>query len=194
MVAGVILAGGRATRLGGGDKPLRLLHGKPLLAHVIDRLRPQVTALAINANGDPARFAAFDLPILPDPVPGQPGPLAGILAALDWAAARGEAGVITVPGDTPFLPADLGIRLGARLPSIAAGTTAGTCRLHPTIGHWPTALRDSLRDSLERGERRVGRWAAGIGAVPVAWPADTDPFVNINTPDDLARAQDAPHP
>lgn len=185
MTAAVILAGGQARRMGGGDKPLLPLAGRPLLAHVIARLGPQVTALALNANGDPARFAAFGLPVLPDPVPGQPGPLAGVLAAMDWAAARGEARVLTVAGDTPFLPADLVARLSTQ--PFAMAESLG--RAHPVVALWPIALRAPLRAALAAGEHRVGRFAAGHGAVQVPFPAPPDPFVNINTPDDLARAE-----
>jgi len=185
MVAGVILAGGLATRMGGGDKPLLRLHGRPLLAQVIDRLAPQVTALALNANGDPARFAGFGLPVLADPVPGHPGPLAGVLAGMDWAAGEGFARVLSVAGDTPFLPADL----VARLAAVPFGVAASLGRQHPVVALWPVTLRGALREALARGQHKVGRFAADHGAEAVDFPAPPDPFLNINTPEDLARAE-----
>lgn len=187
-IAGVILAGGRATRMGGGDKGLRPLAGRPMLAHVIDRLTPQVQALALNANGDPARFAAFGLPVLPDDLPDFPGPLAGVLAGLEWAAAEGFTAILTVAADTPFVPLDLGARLaGAAKFALAAGTSEGTLHPHPTQGLWPVHLRDTLRADLLAGERRVTRWALDAGATLV--PFDEAAFFNINTPDDLAQAE-----
>jgi molybdopterin-guanine dinucleotide biosynthesis protein A len=192
-VLGVILAGGLARRMGGGDKPLRALGGQPLLAHVARRLAPQVDALLLNANGDPARFADWGLPVVADGVAGHPGPLAGILAALDWAAARRPelAWVVSVPGDTPFIPPDLVARL--RAGRAAAGVPMACARsggrLHPPLGLWPVALRQALREALLRGERRVAGWAAGPGCVAVDWPdAPLDPFFNANTPEDLALA------
>ena len=145
-VLGVILAGGRSTRLGGGDKPLLALGGRPLLARVIDRLRPQVRALALNANGDPARFAAFDLPVVPDPVGGFAGPLAGILAGLIWA--RGQAdppeGIVTAAADTPFFPADLAARLTAAAGEDGLAIARSNGRLHPVFGYFPIACTDDL--------------------------------------------------
>ncbi|MCB1389491.1 MAG: molybdenum cofactor guanylyltransferase MobA [Rhodobacteraceae bacterium] len=185
MVAAVILAGGRATRMGGGDKPLRMLRGEPLLAHVVTRVAPQVEAMAISANGDPGRFAAWRLPVLADTAPGLPGPLAGVLAGMDWAAGLGLDRVLSVPGDTPFLPADLVVRL-ARHP-FAMAESAG--RRHPVVALWPVALRVPLRQALAAGERRVGRFAAEYGARAVAFDAPEDPFFNVNTPEDLDAAQ-----
>lgn len=188
-VAGVILAGGQASRMGGGDKGLLPVHGRPMLAHVIERLSPQVARLALNANGDPARLAAFALPVLADPMPGFPGPLAGVLAAMDWAAAQGFAQVATAATDTPFLPRNLVARLAAAGPlAIAASPDAeGALRSHPTAALWPTALRERLRADLAAGERRLGRWAAAQGAATVRFDETPDPFVNVNTPDDLSR-------
>ena len=189
---GVVLAGGRSSRLGGGDKGLRLLAGQPMLARVVARMAAQCAPLALNANGDPARFAATGLAILPDPVAGQPGPLAGVLAAMDWAAGLGAAQVVTVAVDTPFLPEDLVERLAAagEFALAASPDGAGAVRSHPVCGLWPVALRDRLRADLLAGERRVGRWAAARGAVPVVWPGGAaDPFRNINTPEDLAAAE-----
>ncbi|MFB2594372.1 molybdenum cofactor guanylyltransferase MobA [Paracoccus sp. p4-l81] len=191
---GVILAGGRSSRMGGGDKGLRLLAGRAMIAHVIDRLTPQAGPLAINANGDPARWAGFGLPVLADPVPGYPGPLAGALAAMDWAAAQGAGAVVTVAADTPFFPADLVARLAHGAPFALGASVGADGRMHdhPTFGLWPVALRAPLRAALESGQRRVRDWAAAQGAVIVAFdagPGGHDPFFNVNTPEDLAAAQ-----
>ncbi|HWX49515.1 MAG TPA: molybdenum cofactor guanylyltransferase MobA [Roseomonas sp.] len=191
---GVVLAGGLARRMGGGDKPLRPLGGRPLLAHVLERLRPQVATLLLNANGDPARFAAWGLPVVADGLPDYPGPLAGILAALDWAAAnRPElAWVASVPGDSPFIPADLVARLHA---ARAAAAVPLACAhsggwAHPPIGLWPVALRTELRSALEGGERKIDRWTARFGCAEAEWPtAPFDPFFNANTPEELALAE-----
>ena len=183
-VLGAILAGGRSRRMGGGDKGLRLLGGRPLLAHVIDRLRPQVGALAICTYGDPARFAGFGVPVVTDTVPGQAGPLAGLLAGLDWAAEAGAEAIVSAPADTPFLPADLVARLAAAGP-LAVAEADG---LHPTCGLWPVALRMRLRTALAAGERRIGGWAMAEGAVVVAFP-DAAAFFNVNTPGDMAAAE-----
>lgn len=194
---GVILDGGLASRMGGGDKALMELGGRPLLAHVIDRLAPQVAALALSANGDPARFARFGLPVLPDTVTGHPGPLAGVLAGLDWAAGQGAQSIVTAAADTPFFPCDLVPRLllageGMAPPLVLAATRApdGEPRLQPTFGLWPVALRETLRADLARGERKVRAWATAQGARVAEFPADgLDPFFNINAPADLDRAR-----
>lgn len=190
----VILAGGQARRMGGGDKGLLPLGGRRLIDHVIERLRPQCGTLAINANGDPARFAALGLPVLPDPVPGQPGPLAGILAAMDWAAGLGARRVVTVATDTPFLPRDLVSRfLAAASPGGAVAESpdgTGRLRAHPAVGLWPVGLRDRLAQAIAGGERRLGVWASDVGAARVAFGSDpVDPFFNVNTPEDLAAAE-----
>ncbi|MBO1080888.1 molybdenum cofactor guanylyltransferase MobA [Roseomonas haemaphysalidis] len=191
---GVILAGGLARRMGGGDKPLRALGGRPLLAHVAERLRPQVAALVVNANGNPARFAAFGLPVVADGVPDHPGPLAGILAALDHAAAAhpGLDWVASVPGDSPFIPTDLVARLHAARQ--AAGVPLACARSggwsHPPIGLWPVALRAELRTALLAGERKIDRWTARFGCAAAEWPDQpVDPFFNANTPAELAGAE-----
>lgn len=191
----IILAGGRAARMGGGDKPLRDLGDRPILTRVIERLTGQCAPLALGANGDPARFSRFNLPVLADSLPGYPGPLAGILAGMDWAAALGASHVISVPGDTPFLPADLAARLWAArgtegLALAATRDRAGNVRHHPTCGLWPVALRDDLRAALAAGLRKVRLWAemhrAGYAEYPIG---PFDPFFNINRPEDIAAAE-----
>lgn len=186
----VILAGGRATRMGGVDKGLLLLAGKPLLSHVIDRLAPQCAPLAISANGDTARLAPFGLPVLPDTLPDFPGPLAGVLAGMDWAASFGAPAIITAAADTPFLPTDLAAKLFEKAGSGGFCLAASKAGLHPTFGLWPTTLRHDLRSALLGGLRKVRQWTQSHGAMEVQFP-DTpfDPFFNINTPDDLAKAQ-----
>lgn len=194
MLPCVIIAGGRATRMGGGDKGLLLAGGQSLIGHVIARLRPQCGPLALNANGPADRFAGLGLPVLGDSIDGLPGPLAGVLAALDWAATLGAPRVMTVAGDTPFLPADLALRLvgaaGADGSAIAASPDAdGILRRHPVIGLWQTDARNDLRAALTAGLRKQGAWAARQDAAIVAWPSQPfDPFFNVNTADDLARA------
>jgi molybdenum cofactor guanylyltransferase len=190
-VLGLILAGGQARRMGGGDKPLLRLGERTLLERVVERLGPQCAAgLALSANGDPARFAGFPGPVLPDPLPDQPGPLAGILAGLEHAGARGIARVVSVSGDAPFLPEDLVARLRSVASEGGLALAASGARQHYTIALWPTALRDDLRDYLVQGERRVGAFIARHGAAVASWPAEpVDPFLNINTPADLAAAE-----
>lgn len=193
-VIAVVLAGGLARRMGGGDKPLRLLGGRPLLAHVIGRVAPQVAGIILNANGDPARFAAFGLPVVADPLPDYPGPLAGVLAALDWAAAErpGVETVLSVPGDGPFLPVDLVARLeaarqAADVPMACAASGGWT---HPPIALWPVALRGALRAALLAGEKKIDRWTARFGCASAEWPVrPVDPFFNANAPEDLAAAE-----
>jgi molybdopterin-guanine dinucleotide biosynthesis protein A len=192
---GVILAGGQATRMGGGDKGLRLLGGQSLLSRVHDRLAPQVDRLALNANGDPARFAAIGLPVVSDSVTGFAGPLAGVLAGMDWAAAQGADTIVTAAADTPFFPCDLVPRLllaseGMAHPLVLAATPdseRGQAR-HPTFGLWPVALRDDLRDALGGGLRKVVMWTQTHGGREALFP-DEDAFFNVNTPEDLARAE-----
>lgn len=193
-LCGVILAGGLARRMGGGDKALRPLAGVPLLDRVIARAAPQVSALCLNANGDPSRFAPWDLPVVPDDVPGAPGPLAGILAALDWAAARPEIDLVaSFPCDAPFIPRDLVARLAAARrdegAEIAVAASGG--RTHPVVALWPVALRGDLRRALvEEGIRKVGRWMARHPTTVVEFASDpVDPFLNGNTPEDLAEAE-----
>ncbi|MEO1104677.1 MAG: molybdenum cofactor guanylyltransferase MobA [Pseudomonadota bacterium] len=191
-VPGVILAGGLARRMGGGDKALLTLGGRPILAHVIERLAPQTAALALNANGDPARFSAYGLPVLADTIEGHPGPLAGVLAGLDWAAEAGFHAIVTVAADTPFFPPDLVARLtqaAADAPIALAATLdpkRGTAR-HPTFGLWPTALREDLRAAILDGTRKIVAWTDAHGAADALFPGD--PFFNVNTPEDHARAE-----
>ncbi|MCV2864538.1 molybdenum cofactor guanylyltransferase MobA [Albidovulum sediminicola] len=192
---GVILAGGRATRMGGGDKGLRSVAGRRLLDRVIDRLSPQCDPLAINANGEPARFADYGLPVLPDSLPDYPGPLAGVLAGLDWAADLGAAAIVTVAADTPFFPVDLVVRLQAAagpsgLALAASRDETGKLWQHPTFGLWPVALRDDLRAALEGGLRKIVLWTERHGAGTAEFASDPfDPFFNINTPEDIATAE-----
>ncbi len=182
----VILAGGLATRMGGGDKGLLPWRGGTLLGAVIARIAPQVGPLALNANGDPGRFAAFGLPVLADPVPDNPGPLAGVLAAMDWAAARGLPRVLTVPTDAPDLPHDLAARLAVTDPGKVAVAAGADGALHPTVALWPTQAAAPLRAALNRGDRRVRGFAATIGLVAVGFSEQgSDPFLNINHPGDL---------
>lgn len=191
----VILAGGAARRMGGGDKLLLPLGGAVMLDAILDRLAPQVVSVAINAGGDPARFARWGLPLCPDRDDGRPGPLAGVLAAMERAAALGAERVVTVPGDTPFLPRDLVLRLcaaaGAGGGAVAAATvTAGAPRLQPTFALWPVAWQGRLAADLASGARRLADWALAQGAAVAVFPAaQPDPFFNVNTPDDLMQAQ-----
>lgn len=195
IIAGVVLAGGLSRRMGGGDKSLKLLAGRPILAHIVERARPQVAALALNANGDAARFAAFGLPVVADSVPDFAGPLAGVLAGLDWAAERvpGVTHVASFAGDAPFLPRDLVARLAAAVAdgrhALACAASAG--RAHPVFGLWPVALSDALRRAVaEEGIRKVDAWTARYDLVAVEFATvPIDPFFNANRPDDLAEAE-----
>ncbi|WP_406648388.1 molybdenum cofactor guanylyltransferase MobA [Aliisedimentitalea scapharcae] len=202
---GVILAGGLATRMGGGDKGLLTLGGKSLLAHVVDRLEPQVSGLVLNANGDRARFAGLGLPVVADSIDGFAGPLAGVLAGLDWAAEQGADCIVTAAADTPFFPCDLVVRLqgaaaGMAHPLVLATTPRSGAELksggkskvnrHPTFGLWPVALRDDLRAALVDGLRKVVAWTDQHNGREALFPAEPfDPFFNVNTPEDLERAK-----
>jgi molybdopterin-guanine dinucleotide biosynthesis protein A len=193
-ILGLLLAGGLARRMGGGDKALRLLAGRTLLDHVIDRMRPQTAALVLNANGDPTRFAQFGLPVVSDSIADFAGPLAGILAGLDWAAAnRPDCAVVaSVATDAPFLPADLVARLvegmTAEEAEIACAASGG--QPHPVIGLWPVGLREALRHAVvDEGIRKVDVWTARYRLASVDFPVKTvDPFFNANRPEDLDRA------
>jgi molybdopterin-guanine dinucleotide biosynthesis protein A len=194
-LVGVLLAGGLARRIGGGDKPMRQIGGRTILERVITRLKPQCNELILNANGDPARFAAFGLPVVADTVKDFPGPLAGILAALDWTAAHrpGVSLVFSAAADCPFLPRDLVARLTAALVNenaqLAAAASGG--QSHPVIGLWRVALRDELRHALVQEDvRRIDRWTARYKLATVTWPTEPlDPFFNANTMDDIAEAE-----
>jgi len=194
-IPGVLLAGGLARRMGGGDKPMRQIGGRTILERVIARLKPQCGELILNANGDPARFARFGLPVIPDTVENFPGPLAGILAALDWAAAHrpGVSIVLSAAADCPFLPRDLVARLNEALVNedaqLAVAASGG--QSHPVIGLWSVALRDELRHALVQEDvRKIDRWTARYKLATVTWPTKPlDPFFNANTMDDIAEAE-----
>ena len=192
---GVILAGGLARRMGGGDKTMRAIAGRPILDHVIERLAPQCDSLILNANGDPARFGACGLPVVPDDVPDFAGPLAGVLAALDWAALHHPAieWVVSVAGDCPFLPRDLVARMQAERAMVEAelAVAASGDQSHPVVGLWKVSLRDALRHALVVEEcRKIDRWTARYKLVTTQWPVTpVDPFFNANTPDDVAEAE-----
>ena len=192
---GVLLAGGLARRMGGGDKPMKTIGGRTILERLIARLAPQCDGLILNANGDPARFAAFGLPVIADTVEGFAGPLAGILTALDWAAAyRPDVEwVLSAATDCPFLPRDLVARLqhariseGAQLAVAASGE-----QIHPVIGLWSVALRGELRHALVVEDmRKIDRWTARYKLATVTWPdKPIDPFFNANTIEDVAEAE-----
>jgi molybdopterin-guanine dinucleotide biosynthesis protein A len=192
---GVLLAGGLARRMGGGDKPLRQIGGRTLMARAIARLAPQCEALIVNANGDPARFAGLGLPVVADPVEGFAGPLAGILAALDWARLNrpGHDWVVSIPTDSPFLPHDLVAELhrARLLAGSALACAASGGQVHPVIGLWPVALAEDLRHALVvEGTRKIDRWTARHGVAQARWPATPyDPFFNANSPEDLDEAE-----
>ena len=192
---GLVLAGGLARRMGGGDKALITIGGKAILDWVLALLSPACAGVILNANGDPARFGRFGLPVIPDSVPDFAGPLAGILAGLEWAAANRPDldWVVSVPGDCPFLPRDLVPRLhevreqaGAPL----ACARSGDWR-HPVVGLWPVALRNDLRHALVVEDlRKIEVWTARHGIAIADWkPEPVDPFFNVNTPDDAAEAE-----
>lgn len=197
---GVILAGGQGTRMGGVDKAMVSLGGAPLLDHVMRRLAPQVGDMVLNANGDPQRFGVA-LPVVADSITGFPGPLAGVLAGLDWAAAQGAESIVSVAADTPFFPTDLVARLlaesqGQAHPLVLAATPgeaktrsrSGGLVRHPTFGLWPVALRDDLRCALEGGLRKVVLWTGAHGGRMCRFEEEAA-FFNVNTPEDLAAAE-----
>lgn len=192
---GVLLAGGQARRMGGGDKCLRSLAGKPILAHVIERIAPQVDSLVLNANGDPARFAAFDLPVLPDVVGDFAGPLAGVLTGMEWVAENRPdcPWIVTIATDTPFLPADLVTAMTAarekERAELACAVSNG--RTHPVFGLWPVALAAALRKAMvEEDIRKVDRFTGRYRLAEAVFPtAPFDPFFNTNRPEDLEEAE-----
>jgi molybdenum cofactor guanylyltransferase len=192
---GLVLAGGLARRMGGGDKALITIGGVAILDRVLGRLRPACTGIILNANGDPARFARYGVPVIPDSVPDFAGPLAGILAGLDWAAAHAPeiAWIASAPGDCPFLPDDLVPRLHEARKT--AGTPLACARSgdwrHPVVALWPVALREDLRGALiGEGLHKIEVWTARHGVTIAEWPAaPIDPFFNVNTPEDAAEAE-----
>ena len=192
---GVLLAGGLARRMGGGDKPMKTIGGRTILERVIARLALQCDGLILNANGDPSRFASFELPVVADTVKGFAGPLAGVLTALDWAAVHRPyvEWVLSAATDCPFLPRDLVVRLqharaeaGAQLAVAASGD-----QTHPVIGLWNVALRGELRHALVVEDiRKIDRWTARYKLATVTWPTTSiDPFFNANTVEDIAEAE-----
>ena len=194
-LVGVLLAGGLARRMGGGDKPMRTLAGKPILEHVIARVQPQVQHLILNANGDPARFKQYGLPVVADVIDGHQGPLAGILTALEWAAENVPEAehVISFATDAPFLPTDLVARLMA---PVEAGLAPLACpitgdRTHPVFGVWPVALRGELRKAmLEEEMRKIDLWTDRIGITHVPFEVEpVDPFFNVNRPENIDEAE-----
>jgi molybdopterin-guanine dinucleotide biosynthesis protein A len=193
-VVGLLLAGGQSRRMGGGDKALRLLNGIPLLERVIERLRPQVDALVLNANGDSARFARFALPVVADSVPDFAGPLVGVLAGLDWTVSHRPQCpyIVSVATDAPFLPVDLVARLARGLDGAHAdlACAASGGRSHPVFGLWPVRLRDDLRRAVvDQGIRKVDLWTARYEMTTVSFPIQpVDPFFNANRPEDLETA------
>lgn len=200
-IAGVLLAGGLSRRMGGGDKALLKLAGRPLIAHAADGLAAQVGILIVNANGDPARFAPLGLPVVPDETADFPGPLAGVLAALHWFARErpGTRAIVSVSADAPFVPADLVHRLGSALSAetsarVAVAQSRG--RRHHVIGLWRMNAAAEIEAALARGDRRVESMVDRLGALAVPFPdleiggQSVDPFFNINTPEDLAFAEE----
>jgi molybdenum cofactor guanylyltransferase len=196
-IIGVLLAGGQSRRMGGVDKVLQTLGGRPLLAHAVDRLQPQVSALILNANGDETRLASFGLPVVPDRIGGFAGPLAGIHAGLVWVKANrpGIDHVVTVAADTPFFPTNLVARfLAAKKDQTTLLVACSEGGMHPVFGLWPVAMAPLLEESLKRGERTASAFVEGQRAIEVFFPKAEiagrliDPFFNINRPEDLAEA------
>jgi molybdopterin-guanine dinucleotide biosynthesis protein A len=194
-VCGLLLAGGLSRRMGGGDKTLREVGGKTILDRVVERVRPQVAALVLNANGEPARFAAYGLPVVADSIADFAGPLAGVLAGLDWVAAnRPDCELVaSVPTDAPFLPEDLVARLAAGMAEAGAdlACAASGGQAHPVIGLWPVRLREDLRRALvDEGLRKVDVWTGRYRLATVEFPVGRiDPFFNANRPEDIAAAE-----
>ena len=195
-VVGVLLAGGQSRRMGGGDKCLRTLGGQTILSRIIERVRPQVSTLVLNANGDPARFADYGLPVAPDVVEGFAGPLAGVLTGMAWASAHAPdcPWVATFATDAPFQPRDLVKRLlaGIERESADLACAVSDARSHPVFGLWPVRLEDDLRGAMvEEGIRKVDVWTGRFKLATVAFHAQPfDPFFNTNRPEDLAQAED----
>ncbi len=196
-ILGVLLAGGLARRMGGGDKALIELAGRPLIEHVIERVRPQVARLIVNANGEPGRFARFGLPVVGDVVGGFAGPLAGVLTGMEWARENAPEAewIATFATDAPFVPDDLVARMRAALETAAAdmASVRSGARSHPVFGLWPVRLAGELRDALTvDDERKIDRWTARYRLAEAAYGSDgLDPFFNVNRPEDLAAAEAA---
>lgn len=196
-MAGLILAGGRSSRMGGTDKTLLTLSGRPLIRQVLDRLQPQASPVVINTNADPSHFAGLGAEIIADTIAGYQGPLAGVLAGLEWAVSKhGVTHLLSVAGDTPFFPDNLARQLAARAAGGRVTVAASNGRVHPTFALWPVSLRDALAAFLESGDtRRVMTFLEQAGLDVVDFEAEqrgartVDPFFNINTPDDLAEAE-----
>jgi len=195
MIVGVLLAGGLSRRMGGGDKSLNDLDGRPLLAHVVERALPQVDTLILNANGDPARFGEYALPVVADTVEGFVGPLAGVLTGQEWARdhAPDAQWVVTMATDTPFFPADLVARFKAAIEENGADMAMATSggNRHPVFGMWPVGLADDLRHALTiDGVRKVLHWTDRFNLAQVDFPVQPyDPFFNVNRQEDLQQAQ-----
>ena len=199
-IPGIILAGGLSRRMGGGDKGLLMLGETTIIERVINKISPQVGSLAININGDSSRFPDYKLPIIPDSIKGYLGPLSGILAGMEWAFKNGNRYIATVAADTPFLPDDLIKRLHAMVKSknlnigIAASRilSGDDVFIHPTFGIWEVALKDDLRDALANDTRKIMFWAKKFKLDYYYFETSdklSDPFFNINTPDDLEEAK-----
>jgi molybdenum cofactor guanylyltransferase len=205
-IVGVLLAGGQSRRMfadarstgpNGRDKGLLEIAGQPMVAHVIARLRPQVSAIVINANGDAGRFSAFGLPVVADTITGHVGPLAGVLAGMRWAAAHATTAshIATVSTDAPFVPTDLVKRLAGGLAANRIALAASGGEVHPVIGLWPVALADDLEIALRDGVRKVLAWTDRHGTTTVEFPftplgnRQVDPFFNANTPEELDCAR-----
>ena len=197
-VAGIVLAGGRSNRMGGADKALLPLAGRQLLAHVIARLAPQVSDIVVSANGDLSRLASFGLPVVADSIADHPGPLAGVLAGLEWVAKNRPdiRSVVTIPTDTPFFPLDLVARFLAvprRHPALLVARSESG--VHPVVGLWPVEIAPDLAKALAEGMRKVGDWTKLQCAIEVPFPQGeiggrkVDPFFNVNRPEDLAEAE-----
>jgi len=196
-IAGVVLAGGQSSRMGGGDKCLLPLGGQPMLGHVLRRISPQVEAVVLNANGNPTRFAGYDLPVVADSIEGFAGPLAGVLAGMDWAAESGFSHIVSVAADSPFFPPRLvtGLRFAceaSQQPMAMAHSprAGGGFFRQPTFALYDVSLRENLRTALQDGLRKVIQWVEPLGCAPIVFHGfGEDPFFNINTPEDLALAE-----
>jgi molybdopterin-guanine dinucleotide biosynthesis protein A len=195
QIVGVLLAGGQSRRMGGGDKCLRPLGDRTILEHVIDRIRPQVGPLILNANGDPDRFQSYGLPVVADVVDGFAGPLAGVLTGLRWAEINAPQceWLLSVPTDAPFVPQNLATSLRQKISAQGAQLACATSRgrTHPVVALWPVALADALEQALVGEDiRKIDRWTARYRLVEVSFDdTGVDPFFNANRPEDLAIAE-----